>query len=156
MERFSLCACLAAAVVVCCGSVVFAGDPNPSAYDTVIADFQPKGAFGAIVKVGYSNDTTRVRVGAAAKIGVTPDSYNVYRFALYVSSRDEAGNVVAQNASVMQQPLANGDPDRTGVYVNHANPKPGTYVITSVLTAIAKDGSVTVIDKGKSTTYTVK
>lgn len=134
---------------------VLAGDPNTSAYDTVVSDFQTRGPFGAIVKVGYVKEPTAMKFGAAAKIGVTPDSYNQYRFALYVESRDEAGNIVAKNASVMQHPLANGDPDRTGVYVSHEHPRAGTYVVTAVLTAIAKDGSITVLDQGKSMTYTV-
>jgi hypothetical protein len=77
--------------------------------------------------------------------------------AVYVEARNEKGGIVARNAAVMSDPFAKGDSHRIGTYIESAKPAPpATYTITGVLTANAKDGSVTILDQGKSTTVVMK
>jgi hypothetical protein len=138
-------------------SPVIAGDPDTSGYDSVVATFT-QGPFGAVVAVGQDKTAAVgvLRFGAAANIGVSPESYDKYRFAIYVEARNEKGEIVKQNAAVMAKPLQKGDPGRTGTYIEHAKAPAGSYTITAVLSAIAKDGSVTVLDQGKTITVVMK
>jgi hypothetical protein len=128
---------------------------NPSAFDTVVASFK-QGPYGSIVVVGQDKDSNDLRIGAAAHIGVSPDSYDKYRFAIYVEARDEAGKIVLRHSDVMGKEFSKGDSYKTGAYITAMKTEKGTYTITAVLTAIAKDGSVTVLDAGKTSTVTFK
>jgi hypothetical protein len=127
-----------------------------SAFDDLVRDFEKKGAYGAVVKVGYDKKSAGMRFGAAAHIGVSPDSYNKYRFGIYVVARSESGDVVGHHAHVTPHKFIASDSYKWGVYTTHEKPKPGTYTVTATLTAIAEDGSVMILDQGRSTTYQVK
>jgi len=133
-------------------------DGPVEAFDYIVDEFETKGPFGSIVKVGTDNRPTehRVRFGAAAHIGVSPDSYNKYRFALYVAAIDQSGDIINKQAYVMGKEFAKGDSYQFALFTSHENTKPGTYMVTATLAAIAKDGSVIVLDQGKTRTYTVK
>ena len=72
-------------------------------FDVVANSFENKGPYGAIVKVGHDTLEGNIRFGAAAHIGVSSDSVGKYRFAIYVTAKNEAGEVVQQNASVMNK-----------------------------------------------------
>ena len=127
-----------------------------TAFDTVTNDFEAKGPFGAVVKVGYHKTDHGIRFGAAAHIGVSADSYDKFRFAIYVVARDEKGEVVKKHASIMSKAFVKADSHKWGVYTTHEKPTAGTYTVTATLVAIAKDGSVMILDQGKTTTYTAK
>lgn len=125
-------------------------------FDGVVNTFAPPGPYGAIVKTAYQKRENGVTFGAAAYLGLSLDTKVSYTFKLIVACTDQAGQPVKSHVNEKMLPVEDSSQSKLALYTTLEKPKPGTYTVTGILTVTDSAGVVTVLDQGKTTTFTVK